>query len=137
MIRKIRQKVRIRKNLPSPGQVCHHARQQQPAQFLADLRRDIAGQHGAPALSQHEFGRVRQLLFHQSEQRKLVFGVIFERLGAGVTQAVRQIACLAMADVVVRVDGEARFRESQRHVQIAAGVLAVAVDQLDDGLRSS
>ena len=137
VIRQIRQKARVAEDDFSPRQIRHEARQQQAFQIFADLRRHVPRQHGAPALAQDEQRHAGLLALHAFEQRQFVFRIVFEIRRAGVAHAAGQKAGLAVADVIVRVHRDAGFRESQSHVQIAAGMLAVTVDQLDARLRGA
>ena len=50
----------------------------------------------------------------------------------GIAQGAAIVAGLTVADVVVGVDHEAGCVEGTDHVQVAAGVFTVAMDELDD-----
>ena len=108
------------------------AAQHQGGDVLAVLGGVGPGQHGTPAVAEHHVGNVGIVAHGDVVEGFFVLNVGLIAAGVGIAQSAAVIACLAVADVVVGVDHEAGSLEFADHVEISAGVLAVAVDDLDD-----
>ncbi len=85
-------------------------------------------------MPEHEIGEVGVLLAHDIHEALLVFHHGVRPGVAPVAPRVVGDGGGAMSDVVVCGHDEARVHERDDHVEVAAGMLAEAVDELDDAL---
>ena len=111
----------------------YNAAEHEPLEVVAVERGIGAAEHRAPAVAEHEVQQSGVVLNGNVVQRLLILEVGHVAAGVRVAHCAAVVGGLAVADVVVRVDDEARGLEFAYHVQIAAGVLAEAVDELNDG----
>ena len=86
-------------------------------------------------MSKEEIGQARILLFHQLRQSVFVLHHSVESLVAPIPPVVVYHGGLAVSHMVVGGYDESGVQEFGDHVQIAPGVLAEAVNQLDDAIR--
>ena len=85
-------------------------------------------------MAEHEVGQTGEVSHGNVVKLLFVLDVGHVAAGMGITQGAAVITGLTMSQVVIGIDHVARLLELTDHVKIPAGVLAVAVDQLDDAL---
>ena len=103
-------------------------------EFISIFAYVISGDEGAHAVAEHEVGQVGILFLYQLGQGMLVLHHGVDAFLTPVTPAVILHCGFAVAHMVVRGHDEARIHELDDHVQVAPGVLAESVDQLDDAV---
>lgn len=95
----------------------------------------VTGDEGTHTVAEQEVRETRIHVFDDAGKGVFVFAHGLIAFGAPVSPAVVDDGGLAVADMVIGGDDVARVHERDDHVEIAAGMLAKAVDELDDALR--
>ena len=96
------------------------AAEHEPGQILAVQRGIGAPQHGAPAVAENEVGKLGIVGAGDVVQAFFILQIGHVAAGMRVAQRAAVIAGLAVADMIVGVDDEARGLKLAYHVQIAA-----------------
>ena len=82
-------------------------------------------------MAKHHERHIREIAHGNIMQALFILQIGHKPARVRIAQRTVIHARFAMADMIVRIHGEARLIKGGNHVQIAAGMLAIAVHQLD------